>query len=440
MRLGTLHMAYFYAKLPSLSIANIEDVQQDKHFSGAVKYFKKCMELPLPHILHLHAAEANYALVLLYGKVDEHYGSFLRKLYLLLGPHREQLLQLQRQQSSASSSSSSASSASQDGDIDLQLRKGICLLIEKIEDYLAFQNPMDGYGKVASARFTNSLYTMVNQRNTEGWIQTLETFSDIYSYLQCHYYRKVTFARILELCFNHRRDKFASISRSDLEHSQQSDGSCPYCKNPIEINPNAMHTLRHIHVPQSSSLASKTSHMNIARPSLPSQVAVDCGKEAVDVGRQAAYSGKEAVDSGKKTMDKGKEAVDRGKEAVHGGREVFASVEYSSKVKMLSSERLKDERPRDIPDIEDLTWKAFIYAERERSRVMLYEVGSDRLNYSAASRSKALWTFDGDDAMAVDSIRRDCSTLLQDGAVFVQYSRLTDQKTYIIYVVDQVWY
>ncbi|KAL3689802.1 hypothetical protein R1sor_016111 [Riccia sorocarpa] len=74
-----------------------------------------------------------------------------------------------------------------------------------------------------------------------------------------------------------------------------------------------------------------------------------------------------------------------------------------------------------------------VYTERGCSRVMLYQAEPDMLNYSA---SRKLWSFDIDDSVAAAAIRRDGVTLLQGDAVFVQYSHLKF-GVILITVLDQ---
>ena len=106
-------------------------------------------------------------------------------------------------------------------------------------------------------------------------------------------------------------------------------------------------------------------------------------------------------------------------------------------------ERFLDEDYDKIINV--LTWRALMYAERERTRVMLYQVVASNglLHYDALHQMRR---FDVDDVLAVKTLQEWCAPpdrnshqdLLGEDSIFVQYSRMTGGSAYLIYVIDQV--
>lgn len=147
---------------------------------------------------------------------------------------------------------------------------------------------------------------------------------------------------------------------------------------------------------------------------------------------------------------------------------IYAAIQshYYRRAKVYTILNLCREDAQYQEKIEYYNWMAFLYAERERTRVLLYQIESDKLKYPA---SLELWSFDVQDHIAVKALRQYCKNLLQrdekegeeplqfgmneesvcskldpkghkkeahGGAVFVQYSPLPNGETYLIYVVD----
>lgn len=278
LRLGELHMTIFFQRINALSFEQLKAFQQDENFSRAVQHFEKAIELSLPMTDPVTFATTNSHLVTLYGMVFTVYGNHTHSLYNQVAATLEFF--------------------QRDGRIDDEdpsvTQKRFHDLFQIVRDYLMFPDLIERYGRRASNQLSSLLYTMQNQRYTEGWIDLLEGHKMVYTFLQDHFYRKATYTTI----FNQ--------------------------------------------------------------------------------------------------MTKGQDRVE---------------------------------------EIQAYRWTAFMYAERERTRVMLYELGSDRSNHST---SRELSHFDTDDDSALDAVKKSCGTLLEGGTVFVQYSLMTDQRTYLIYVVDQV--
>jgi hypothetical protein len=82
-------------------------------------------------------------------------------------------------------------------------------------------------------------------------------------------------------------------------------------------------------------------------------------------------------------------------------------------------------------------WKAFMCAERQRTRAMLYQLGPNEIKDAV---SHELRRFENDDNAAMEAIQKDCAALFKKNTVFVMYSRMVDEEKYLIYVIDQVRY
>ncbi|KAG0601668.1 hypothetical protein M758_11G130500 [Ceratodon purpureus] len=81
--------------------------------------------------------------------------------------------------------------------------------------------------------------------------------------------------------------------------------------------------------------------------------------------------------------------------------------------------------------LDEFRWKAFLYAERQRSRVLLYQLGPQKLTSHVA---RELWEFDTNDLHAIDTIQAHVAELEKD-SVFVEFNHL-QEDVWIIYVVQ----
>jgi hypothetical protein len=78
--------------------------------------------------------------------------------------------------------------------------------------------------------------------------------------------------------------------------------------------------------------------------------------------------------------------------------------------------------------------QALLWAERERTRALLYQLGPNKLSPLA---SKELWDFDIDDHVAWEALK--CTpAVCGDGTVFVEYSNFTMMNRWFVYVLTQV--
>lgn len=84
--------------------------------------------------------------------------------------------------------------------------------------------------------------------------------------------------------------------------------------------------------------------------------------------------------------------------------------------------------------IDEYRWKAFLYAERQRSRVLLYQLGPQKLSSIGA---RELWEFDTNDSHAMDAMQSYVAALEKD-SVFVEYTYLPE-NVWIIYVVQVIY-
>ena len=82
---------------------------------------------------------------------------------------------------------------------------------------------------------------------------------------------------------------------------------------------------------------------------------------------------------------------------------------------------------------DEYRWKAFLYAERQRSRVLLYQLGPQKLTSTGA---RELWEFDTNDSHAMDTMQHYVGALEKD-SVFVEYTCL-QENVWIIYVVQVI--
>jgi hypothetical protein len=78
--------------------------------------------------------------------------------------------------------------------------------------------------------------------------------------------------------------------------------------------------------------------------------------------------------------------------------------------------------------------QALLWAERERTRALLYQLGPNKLSPLA---SKELRDFDIDDDVAWEALQ--CTpAVCGDGTVFVEYSNFTRMNRWFVYVLTQV--
>jgi hypothetical protein len=78
--------------------------------------------------------------------------------------------------------------------------------------------------------------------------------------------------------------------------------------------------------------------------------------------------------------------------------------------------------------------QALLWAERERTRALLYQLGPNKLS---PLTSKELWDFDIDDHVAWEALQ--CTpAVCGDGTVFVEYSNFTRMNRWFVYVLTQV--
>ncbi len=78
--------------------------------------------------------------------------------------------------------------------------------------------------------------------------------------------------------------------------------------------------------------------------------------------------------------------------------------------------------------------QALLWAERERTRALLYQLGPNKLSPLA---SKELQAFDIDDHVAWEALQ--CtSAVCGDGTVFVEYSNFKSKNRWLVYVLTQV--
>ncbi|KAL3683022.1 hypothetical protein R1sor_001044 [Riccia sorocarpa] len=199
VRMGVMHFCV-WCKKGSGCGETIWDFQEDENFSRAVLYFEKCNELPSHQREIIQIVFANYALVVLYARVDDKY-------YFQLGDTAASLFS-----DHGSSSNSSSNKRASDAEV------------KAMREYIAFPNKMVYYGKVASGYVTGPLYTMTNRMSSEAWITTLQQVHDMYVALRTYFCRRVNIATALrswdDLDQDVEDDRWAVLTYTERERSR----------------------------------------------------------------------------------------------------------------------------------------------------------------------------------------------------------------------------
>lgn len=120
---------------------------------------------------------------------------------------------------------------------------------------------------------------------------------------------------------------------------------------------------------------------------------------------------------------------------LEGHKDVYAKLQKHYLNKMfLKAVTLVQADSSQAESIDEYRWNAFLYAERQRSRVLLYQFGPQKLNSKGA---RELWEFDANGSHAMDTIK-DYVAALEKDSVFVAYNYL-QEDLWIIYVVQVIY-
>lgn len=122
---------------------------------------------------------------------------------------------------------------------------------------------------------------------------------------------------------------------------------------------------------------------------------------------------------------------------LEGHKDIYAKLQrhYLNKIYLEGLTTL-DYNPELQPKLMDeYRWKAFLYAERQRSRVLLYQLGPQKLTSHVA---RQLWEFDTNDLFAMETIQAHVAAL-EENSVFVEFNHLQDDM-WVIYVVQVMYY
>ena len=122
---------------------------------------------------------------------------------------------------------------------------------------------------------------------------------------------------------------------------------------------------------------------------------------------------------------------------LEGHKDVYAKLQRHFLNKMfLEALTTPDYNPKLQPKIMDeYRWKAFLYAERQRSRVLLYQLGPQKQTSFVA---RQLWEFDSNDLHAMETVQAHVAAMEKD-SVFVEYNHL-EKDVWIIYVLQVMYY